>query len=259
MRMGLAIVAEKQVETAVKQNSNQMVQPEADVSGDQAVAAAEQKTSSEPAVPLVKGETVTINNSLYQAEIDTLGGQLKSFSLKEYRTDLDADSPDLNLVTSDREGSYPLTGSVSIKGVWYNDKNLLFKPDNNQLIEVSGSPRSLKLKAELPSGDTLIKEFVFQPESYLLEVVYAYVDKDGLTHKVDSVRLNWAHSKAPEEKSRYVYSGVLGYLGDKLYKPSKKEKKLSRQELMGPISWLGFTKKYFISCNLNCCRYNCSY
>jgi YidC/Oxa1 family membrane protein insertase len=35
-------------------------------------------------------------------------------------------------------------------------------------------------------------------------------------------------------------------MGEELYKPSKKEKKLSRQELMGPISWLGFTTKYFI-------------
>ena len=236
-------VAEKQVNTAVSQRSNQVVQPE--VGGQ--VTVTDQKTSPEPVIPVEKGEIVTVNNTLYQAEIDTLGGQLKSFSLKKYRTDLDQNSPDLNLVTSDREGSYPLSGSVSIKGVWYNDKNLLFESDKTQVVDVSGTTKSLQLKAELSSGDSLIKEFVFQPESYLLEVIYSYVDGAGVTHKVDSVKLNWTHTKALEEKTRYVYSGVLGYIGEELYKPSKKEKKLSRQELMGPITWLGFTKKYFIS------------
>ncbi|MCD6269463.1 MAG: membrane protein insertase YidC [Deltaproteobacteria bacterium] len=236
-------VAEKQVNTVVSQRSNQVVQPE--VGGQ--VTVTDQKTSPEPVIPVEKGEIVTVNNTLYQAEIDTLGGQLKSFSLKRYRTDLDQNSPDLNLVTSDREGSYPLSGSVSIKGVWYNDKNLLFESDKTQVVDVSGTTKSLQLKAELSSGDSLIKEFVFQPESYLLEVIYSYVDGAGVTHKVDSVKLNWTHTKALEEKTRYVYSGVLGYIGEELYKPSKKEKKLSRQELMGPIAWLGFTKKYFIS------------
>ena len=198
--------------------------------------------------PTLKGEIVTINNSLYQAEIDTLGGQLKAFSLKDYRTDLAQDSPDLNLVTPNNEGSYPLSGSISIKGVWYNDKNLLFKVDDNgAVIDVTDAGKSLQLKAALPSGDILIKEFIFQPESYLLEVSYSYLDGDGVSHKAESVKLNWTHTKALEEKKQYVYSGVLGYIGEKLYKPSKKEKKLRRQELMGPITWLGFTKKYFIS------------
>ncbi len=240
------VVSENQVNTAVTQRSNQVVEPEADVNRGQ-VAATDQKTSPEPVIPAEKGEIVTINSTLYRAEIDTLGGQLKSFSLKEYRTDLDQNSPDLNLVTSEREGSYPLSGSVSIKGVWYNDKNLLFESDKTQVVDLSGTPKSLQLKAELSSGDSLIKEFVFQPESYLLEVIYSYIDRAGVTHKVDSVKLNWAHTKDLEEKARYVYSGVLGYIGEELYKPSKKEKKLSRQELMGPITWLGVTKKYFIS------------
>jgi len=177
-----------------------------------------------------------------------LGGQLKAFSLKEYRTDIAQDSPDLNLVTEAAEGSYPLSGAVSINGVWYSDKNLLFKvaPADAGAIDVTAAGKSLQLKAVLPSGDTLIKEFIFQPESYLLDVLYTCVDENGAAQKIDSIRLNWVQAVPLEKKKEYVYSGVLGYVGEKLYKPSKKEKKLSRQELMGPIPWLGFTTKYFI-------------
>ncbi len=201
-----------------------------------------------PAAPQVHGKIVKVNNTLYQAEIDTLGGQLKAFSLKKYRTDIAQDSPDLNLVTKAAEGSYPLSGAVSIKGVWYSDKNLLFKvePDVAAAIDVTAAEKSLQLKAVLPSGDTLIKEFIFQPESYLLEVNYECVDENGAAQKIDSVRVNWAQTVSAKKKKKYVYSGVLGYIGEKLYKPSKKEKNLRRQELMGPIPWLGFTTKYFI-------------
>lgn len=201
-----------------------------------------------PAAPSVHGKIIKVNNTVYQAEIDTLGGQLKSFSLKKYRTDIAQDSPDLNLVTEAAEGSYPLSGAVSIKGVWYRDKNLLFKvePADAGAIDVITGPKNLKLKANLPSGDTLIKKFIFQPEDYLLEVNYQCVDENGVALKIDSIRLNWAQTVSPKTKKKYVYSGVLGYVGEKLYKPSKKEKKLSRQELTGPIPWLGFTTKYFI-------------
>ena len=197
---------------------------------------------------LEKGETVPIQNSLYRAEIGTLGGQLKAFYLKEYRTDIATDSPDLNLVTVTDRGSYPLSGAVSIKGQWHQDRNLLFAmPKDSREIEVTSPEESLHLKAQLPSGETLIKEFIFQPDSYVIEVVYSYIDQDGVTHQPDAVKLNWLHVNPPEEKKEYVYSGVLGYIDGEIYKPSKKEKKVRRQELMGPLNWLGYTSKYFIS------------
>ncbi len=211
-------------------------------------------SSSVPATPVVPaasqahGEIVKVNNTLYRAEIDTLGGQLKSFSLKKYRTDIAKDSPDLNLVTEAAEGSYPLSGAVNLNGVWYSDKNLLFTVESPEVdeIDVTAAGKSLKLKAQLPTGDTLIKDFIFQPESYLLEIEYACVDKTGVSQKIDAVRLNWAQTLPLKKKKSYVYNGVVGYIGEKLYKPSKKEKNVSRQELMGPVSWIGFTTKYFI-------------
>ena len=197
---------------------------------------------------LEKGETVSIQNRLYRAEIGTLGGQLKAFHLKEYRTDIATDSPDLNLVTVTGRGPYPLSGAVSIKGQWHQDRNLLFAmPKDSREIEVISPEESLQLKAQLPSGETLIKEFIFQPDSYVIEVVYSYIDQDGVTHQPDAVKLNWLHVNPPEEKKEYVYSGVLGYIDGEIYKPSKKEKKVRRQELMGPLNWLGYTSKYFIS------------
>ena len=208
-----------------------------------------QNSSTQYIDPLQKGEIITIQNSLYRAEIETLGGQLKAFYLKEYRTDLEADSQDLNLVTVTGSGPYPLSGAASINGQWYEDRNLLFEmSENYQDIEITSPDQSLQLKAQLPSGETLLKEFIFQPESYVLEVVYSFVDLEGMVYKADAVKLNWSHINQEEESKQYVYTGVLGYIdGEKIYKPSKKDKKMSRQELMGPLYWLGYTSKYFIS------------
>ncbi len=208
-----------------------------------------QNESTQTSTPVLeKGEIITIQNGLYRAEIETLGGQLKAFYLKEYRTDIAADSPDLNLVTVTGRSPYPLSGAASIKGQWFQDRNLLFEiSEDSQNIEVVSALESLQLKAQLPSGETLIKEFTFHPQSYLLEVAYSYIDEEGTVHKADAVKLNWSHINDIKKKKEYVYSGVLGYIAGELYKPSKKEKKVSRQELMGPLNWLGYTSKYFIS------------
>lgn len=205
--------------------------------------------SDQANVPIIeKGETIIVQNSLYRAEIKTLGGQLKAFYLKDYRTDLEVGSPDLNLVTVTGRGPYPLSGAASIKGQWYQDRNLLFESgENSQDLDVASPDTSFLFKALLPSGDILVKEFIFQPESYVLEVDYSYIDQDGMIHKADAVKLYWSHVNQVEEKKQYVYSGVLGYINGEIYKPSKKEKKMSRQELMGPLNWLGYTSKYFIS------------
>jgi len=206
------------------------------------------ESSRSSAQVLEKGKIVTIQNEVYRAEIDSLGGQLRAFYLKDYRTDLEADSLDLNLVTVTGHGPYPLSGAASINGVWYKDSNLLFEISGEGLeIDVISADTNFLLKAVLPSGETLIKEFIFQPQSYVLEVVYSFIDQEGTLHKAEAVNLNWSHTNAPEEKKQYVYSGVVGFSEGKLYKPSKKDKNVSRQELMGPLNWLGYTSKYFIS------------
>ncbi len=241
-------VSERSVSPLSERGENRAEPSPAEESFDRNQAPDSLNESTQTIVPQEKSETVTVQNALYRAEIETLGGQLKNFYLKEYRTDLAADSPDLNLVTVTGRGPYPLSGAASIKGQWYQDRRLLFElPEDSRELEVTSSDNSLQLKAQLPSGEILIKEFIFQPESYVFEVDYSYIDRDGMIHKADAVKLNWSHVNKPDEKKQYVYSGVLGYSDGEIYKPSKKEKKMRRQELMGPLNWLGYTSKYFIA------------
>ena len=192
------------------------------------------------------GRTVKVNSRLYRADINTVGGCLQAFYLKEYKADLTPDSADLNLVTVSGRALYPLTGAAAFAGRWYEDTALEFKVEDDNLAVESGS-RVLRLEAELESGELLVKEIHFTETSYLLEVVYFLIDGDGVSRPAEAVRLNWSHMHPAEEKKEYVYSGVLGYIGGELYKPSKKEKQVKRQELMGPLTWLGYTSKYFIS------------
>ncbi len=243
-------VAEVSVESSRSglAEKSQKTSPVQDSYDHNQVVDSQNETSRTSVSVLEKGKIITIQNSLYRAEIDTLGGQLKAFFLKEYRTDMAADSPDLNLVTVTGRGPYPLSGAASIRGQWYPDKNLLFEiPEDSQDIDVSSAEKNLQLKAQLSSGETLIKEFIFHPQSYVIEVIYSYMDQEGMFHKADAVKLNWSHVDEGQKKRQYVYSGVVSYSEGKLYKPSKKENKVSHQELMGPLNWLGYTSKYFIS------------
>ncbi|MBN2707097.1 MAG: membrane protein insertase YidC [Deltaproteobacteria bacterium] len=192
------------------------------------------------------GRTVKVDSRLYRADFNTVGGCLEAFYLKEYKADLSPDSPDLNLVTVSGRALYPLTGAAAFAGRWYEDAALEFRVEQDNLAVESGS-RVLRLEAGLESGERLVKEIHFTETSYLLEVYYFLIDGDGASRPAEAVRLNWSHMHPAQEKKEYVYSGVLGYIGTELYKPSKKENQVKRQELLGPLTWLGYTSKYFIS------------
>jgi YidC/Oxa1 family membrane protein insertase len=201
-----------------------------------------------PVAEIEEGELVFVETTLYRAEIDTLGGRLKSFYLKEYKTENTPDSPELNLVTVTGNGLYPLTGAVKIADKWLPDARLRFQPPAaGKQLQIDEKHRTLRLEARLPEGGRLIKEFHFEPATYVVGVDYTAIDKSGNELPIAAVRLNWSHSSAGQKKSRYVYNGIIGYINDKLFKPGKKDKEVARQELIGKINWLGYTSKYFLS------------
>ncbi|NPA24218.1 MAG: membrane protein insertase YidC [Deltaproteobacteria bacterium] len=213
--------------------------------------AAAEKTVAETRTPppvAKKGELIVVDSPLYRAEIDTLGGCLKAFHLKKYKTENTPDSPLLNLVTVPEGGPYPLTGAAKIDTVWQPDAGLLFTVDaNSRKLDLDNSPAVLKLTAPLSQGDYLVKELHFDPQTYVVEIAYSYVDPAGKLIPVSGIRVDWVHSSHNQKKSRYVYNGVIGYVNDKVFKPGKKDREIKHQEVAGNISWFGYTSKYFIS------------
>jgi YidC/Oxa1 family membrane protein insertase len=211
----------------------------------EAAAPAAEKAAA-PAPVVEEGELVVVQTPLYRAEFDTVGGRLKAFYLKHYKTENKPGSPELNLVTVTGSGPWPLTGAVKFEGRWQADAGLHFKSPARAL-EVDGGEKTLVFKASLGAGKTLIKELHFNPQSYVVGISYAVSSEDGSAPAVEGVRVNWVHSSKGQKKSRYVYNGVIGYVNDKLFKPGKKDKEIARQEIAGQISWFGYTSKYFIS------------
>jgi len=206
-------------------------------------------TSASAAVPapvVEEGERVVVQTPLYRAEFDTIGGRLKAFYLKHYKTENQPGSPELNLVTVTGAGPWPLTGAVQVEGRWQPDAGLHFQPATRAL-EVDQAEKSLVFEAPLKEGRTLVKTLHFNPDSYVIGVSYTVTGEKGALLDVAGVRLNWTHSSKGQKKSRYVYNGVIGYVNDKLFKPGKKDKEIARQEIAGQISWFGYTSKYFIS------------
>ncbi len=221
--------------------------------GDKAATGSEAEPpapAAEPAktpVPVVEeGELVVVQTPLYRAEFDTVGGRLKAFYLKHYKTENKPGSPELNLVTVTKTGPWPLTGAVKLEGRWQPDERLHFKPAARAL-EVEEAGKELVFEAPLGAGRTLLKKFNFQPGSYVIGITYEVLAETGPAPALEGVRVNWVHSSKGQKKSRYVYNGVIGYVNDKLFKPGKKDKEIARQEIAGQINWFGYTSKYFIS------------
>jgi len=204
--------------------------------------------AAEPPAPVVEeGELVVVQTPLYRAEFDTIGGRLKAFYLKHYKTENKPGSPELNLVTPiGASAPRPLTGAVKLEGRWQSDAALHFQPAARAL-EVNENEKTLDFEAALGDGRTLVKRFSFKPGSYVIGISYAVTAANGGAPALEGVRVNWSHSSKGQKKSRYVYNGVIGYVNDKLFKPGKKDKEIARQEIAGQIKWFGYTSKYFIS------------
>ncbi len=214
-------------------------------------AATEKTAVDSPHMPppvLEKGELIIVDSPLYRAEIDTLGGCLKAFHLKKYKTENTPDSPELNLVTVPENGPYPLTGAARIGDRWQPDIRLKFTADiHSRSLDLKTEPAELKLTAPLPEGGFLVKEFYFNPQTYVVEIAYSHINSNGKLLPAACIRVNWVHSSHNRKKSRYVYNGVIGYVNDKVFKPGKKDREIKHQEIAGNISWFGYTSKYFIS------------
>lgn len=151
-------------------------------------------------------KTVTVESSLYYAEIDSQDGTLKKFLLKNYKY---SSKPHFNIVnwflaifTGDRKEPpvYDPDRLVNMAGdlspenrIWkvYTDQSntsVNFQTSADR-IKVVDRPKILTLQAFLPSGLKLSKTLTFIPDSYLIDMEIRITNQTDKPHQL-SLRFN---------------------------------------------------------------------
>ena len=200
----------------------------------------EQPTAPPPVVP-IEGQDVVLETHLYRATFTTAGARLKSFVLKGYRTNVEPESPRLDLLVDAVPTNLPL--GLELRGATrkITDGNVRYRADRSELILAENEKGTITFVGQL-DGITLTKRIEADASRYLLGMA---IDVDGGEGQFSEVGVSWdkhvplAHVPGQEilfNSHVAIHNDKLGHvLWDSL-------ETLHEQD----VRWVGYSGQYFL-------------
>ncbi|HAC81387.1 MAG TPA: hypothetical protein DCG06_13900 [Deltaproteobacteria bacterium] len=184
--------------------------------------------------------------------MNTRGGRLESFVLKNFREDSSAESPELELVVPAPEIENPL--GIELRGarVW-SDQTTLYNASQNSVSVNPGETGRLVLRATI-GGQPIEKEFTFHAGLYTIDLTTRVpgssalpvsLAQDGPDGSPPAVALTLSRGAKPKEDGT-VYEGVSALIDGKL-ESTPREDFEEPETITGTIGWAGFEDHYFLT------------
>jgi len=208
----------------------------------------ETPTPLQPSTPIAEttqapegAREILIKTPLYEATISEKGAVITSFTLMDYREEVDPDAPLKALVSPDNRlgtlwaGLSEVPGD-SVRGYYRTDAPL-------DTITIDGEVQSLNFIWRSPQGVLVEKRFTFQPDSYVIDYDVT-VKNNGSAPFQDrlAVTLTQAGADAPRG---YGFVGPSGYIDGRLEQIKPKEFD-EKGNLTGKIDWAAIQDRYFM-------------
>jgi YidC/Oxa1 family membrane protein insertase len=187
-------------------------------------------------------QDITVETELYRAVFSGSGPQIKSFQLKEYRSELGENAPLKELVHVNDKDGYGLKLEFSQNGV----PSTTWGPPRISRTAVTlrqgDQPESLVYERKSPEGIVLRTAFLFHPNNYDIDLSAEVTNASN-----DAIDGNILLAHMPRETRRAYgsFEGMAMFIGNKL-KEVKKDK-LQGEEFMGQISWIAYEEPYFMT------------
>jgi YidC/Oxa1 family membrane protein insertase len=185
---------------------------------------------------------IEVETPLYRVVISERGGVFRQFVLKNYQETLDGGGSLKKMIDPQlKEGIFQIGfTNQSIP----NLGSAVFKFDVEQeSLTANQEPVTLSCTWTSPQGIRLIKEFVFNPVSYLIDMRIRVENESGQTIQ-DSL---WVSMQKvfPKDNRAYGFSGPSTYINNEL--EQVKIKKIEETEpLTGSLKWMALQDRYFI-------------
>ena len=195
-----------------------------------------------PAIPFSEQtRDIRIETDDYIAVFTNVGGRLKSFRFKKYRSSVDERSPPFEIVSSAPGVPYPL--GLTWRGATVEDDSQLVYSVQGTNLNLTGESRgALTFQGQTHAGTTVSKTFTFSGSGYKIGMDVSVKAADGrnltpqvlLTEKIDHTQVN---HEAP-------FEGLIARVDNKVHRHGPAEA-LKGQEFTGDIAWHGFGHTYF--------------
>jgi len=185
---------------------------------------------------------VTIETPLYRVVLSERGGVFSRFVLKNYKEKMGADAPLKEMIDQDLK-----SGIFQIGFANQSIPNLgtaVFRIDNEQeTVSIKDEPVAVSCTWTSGQGLAVTKEFVFDPQSYLIDMRVRVANDPGQA-LADSLWVSMG-KLFEEEKRMYGFTGASTYMNGKLEQVALK--KIAESEPMtGKMQWMALQDRYFI-------------
>ncbi|HUT70848.1 MAG TPA: membrane protein insertase YidC [Desulfatiglandales bacterium] len=189
-------------------------------------------------------QDITVETGLYRAVFSGSGPQIKSFQLKEYRSELGKNAPLRELVHVNNKDGYGLRVGFSGKNVPTTAWGPLRISRKAVTLRQDDQPESLVYAWKSPEGVEIRTAFLFLPNSYDIDLSVEVTNASD--YAIDgSILLDIAHMPRETRSAYGSFEGMAMFIGNKL-KEVKKDK-VQGKEFMGQISWIAYEEPYFMT------------
>ncbi len=189
-------------------------------------------------------QDITVETELYRAVFSGSGPQIKSFQLKEYRSELGKNAPLKELVHVNNKDGFGFQLGLSGKTIPNITSAPLRISRKDITLRQDDQPESLVYEWKSPEGVTLRTEFVFRPQSYDIDLVVEVTNTSD--YAIDeSILINIAHMPRETRRSYGSFEGMAVFVGNKL--KEVKKGKLQGKDFMGQITWVAYEEPYFMT------------
>jgi YidC/Oxa1 family membrane protein insertase len=191
---------------------------------------------------------IIIETPLYRAVFSNLGATLKSFELKSYRTKIEDNAPQVELVHISADDLQFLEARFSGTHVPEGDKLLFTTNTDGPSITLydDSSPREITFQASIADGLVIEKTFRFYPDRYPIDLEVTVANHTENTVK-GSLELLLRNVPPKEKQGYYSFNGIALLYNGSLEELKTKKLKKEVQTFNGSIGWMAYEEDYFIS------------
>jgi len=191
-----------------------------------------------PAATRVVEDLTTVETPLFKGTFTSIGGGIKSFELKRFRSALKADSPVEDIGQTVAKGNSFKT-RITSNGV---SEFVVFKPSSSGLVLRDGEEGELTYSGTTSSGLRVEKKYIFTAGSYIVQTELNF--ENAAAHPFGGrAEITLESNLAGKDKFGY-HTGPIVDTKEKLLRQSEKEPQASGSQ---KLKWLGIEDKYFLS------------
>ena len=187
---------------------------------------------------------IVVETDLYTAVLNTKGGTLHRFTLKEYDQFNQVDP--VQIVDTTAGGTLSLSFRTPT-GKKVDTRSLYFSADTDaDTVRVQDEPVSVTFEAALGEG-TLRQTYTFHPDDYDLGLAVQQENPASFVTD-EGYDLTW-HGGMPYseggEEDELQYTGLYAYSGETLESVTLSDGDHGETRLSGAVSWMAVKNKYF--------------